>query len=91
MVAVAEHYRPPSESDRKPGVYRVVGHDTERVTLLLVGDADENRAVTGELLSVSHEELAGFKAVREPRSGLGGFLRNVAQGLFWSVRGVFHR
>ncbi|MCT9096723.1 hypothetical protein [Haloarchaeobius sp. HME9146] len=91
MVAVAEHYRPPPESDLEAGVYRVVGQDDDRVTLLRVGDAAERRAVTGEVVSVSHEELAGFDLVREPSSGLAGFVGNVVQGLVWTFKGVFHR
>ncbi|WP_267639545.1 hypothetical protein [Haloarchaeobius amylolyticus] len=91
MVEAGEHYRPPPDSDHPAGVYRVVGRADDRVTLLRVGDAAENRAVTGEVVHVSHEALARFESVREPRTGLAGFVRNVGQGLVWSVRGVFQR
>ena len=84
MVEAGTHYR--SEADR--AVYRVVGTD-DPVALLRVTDADGRRAHTGDLRRVPEGELdAAFQPAEDPDSGVSpiGAVRNLLQGLYWSVR-----
>ena len=87
MVRIRDHVRP-IDGSHAPGVYRVVG-TTERVTLLRVTGADDRRAHTGEITRVSPERLdASFEPAADPDAGFSpvSSLRNLASGLYWSVR-----
>jgi len=72
-----DHYRP-TDAGYPAGVYRVVGTG-DPVALLVVGDADGNRVVTGRVVAVSRAELSGFDPAENPDTGglLGGLLARV--------------
>jgi len=53
---VYDHYRLTDGSDAG-AVFRVVGVDDERVTLLRITDTEGNREATGELRHVAHDRL----------------------------------
>ena len=78
----------PGHEDYADGVYRVVGTDDERVTLLRVADADGRRAHTGEVVRVDREALRGFEPTAEP-AGRRSLQRAAASALetaYWSGR-----
>ncbi|SDY20467.1 hypothetical protein [Halobellus clavatus] len=85
--SVSDHLRPtvPAYDD---GVYRVVGVDDDRVTLLRVTDEQGRRAHTGEVLTVSHEELSGFEPAGNPRGGrtLRAVVMSAPETAYWSFR-----
>jgi hypothetical protein len=69
MVAPNEHYRVAADaggSSLAPGVYRVVGVDDERVTLLAVGTPDGDRVHTGRIERVDRAALAAFEPTDSP-------------------------
>lgn len=78
----------PTEADYPAGRYRVVGATEERVTLLVVGDAEGLRIHSGELLRVSRGDLTGFEATGPPivRRTLGGRIAAALAMLYWSLR-----
>jgi hypothetical protein len=94
MVAPYDHVRVPadgaarSDSERPageatpaalaPGVYRVVGVDESRVTLLEVADASGERVHTGRVERVPRSTLDGIERVDSPDEG--GTLAAVGDG-----------
>ncbi|WP_254523410.1 hypothetical protein [Natrinema caseinilyticum] len=64
-LSIRDHVRP-IEADRPDGIYRVVGTSREAVTLLRVGDADGRRVSTGEIVTVSADDLEGFDRAENP-------------------------
>ena len=85
--AVSDHLRP-TDDGAPDGVYRVVGTDGESVTLLRVGDADERRVHTGEIVRVARGDLDGFEAAENPdkNRSLWVVLVVVVRDGYWSVR-----
>jgi len=71
-----DHLRP-SEADYHDGIYRVVGTGSEAVVLLRVGDAEERRVHSGELVTVDTTELDGFERAEDPSGN-----RSVGRALF---------
>jgi hypothetical protein len=82
--AVAEFLRPTSTADHPAGVYRVVGTREQSVTLLRVGDSDGTRIVTGEVVTVDRDDLAGFEPADEPERD-----RSVAESVVAAVEHVY--
>lgn len=69
--------------------YRVVGIGPDNdVTLLRMTDADGSRRYTGDLSTVPAATLATTEPASNPDAGLAlaHRLRNLASGLYWSVR-----
>jgi hypothetical protein len=81
------HFKP-VEVDVSNGIYRVVGSDEETVTLLPVADANERRIHTGEVVTVSLGEFAGFTPIENPdgNRSLGATLRSHLEMGYWSFR-----
>ena len=91
MVAPNDHYRvgegADAESTLSPGAYRVVGTDTDRVTLLEVADASGERVHTGRVEHVPRAALDGFERVDSPDpSGAFAVARNRLGGLALTAR-----
>ncbi|MEA5389205.1 hypothetical protein VB779_20780 [Haloarculaceae archaeon H-GB11] len=86
-----DHLRPTTDA-YPDDIYRVVGTTESSVTLLRVGDEDGRRVHTGELVSVSHAALDGFKRAPNPdgNRSLAAFVASVATTAYWSLR-VFVR
>jgi len=84
MTALGDHYRP-SDDTHAPGTYRVVG-TADGFTLLRITDEDGTRESTGEIVHV--DDLAGFSSTSDPDAGIHPLheIRNLLQGLYWSVR-----
>lgn len=89
MVAPYDHVRVSAdEADRSdgetppaalaPGVYRVVGVDASRVTLLEVADASGERVHTGRVERVARSTIDGIERVNSPDEG--GALAAVGDG-----------
>ncbi|ADB61279.1 hypothetical protein Htur_2401 [Haloterrigena turkmenica DSM 5511] len=55
-----------TDTDHSTGIYRVVGTSDETVTALRVSDADGRRRHTGELVTVSRDELATAEPAENP-------------------------
>jgi hypothetical protein len=85
--SVSDHLRA-TGTDHRDGVYRVVGTDTDSVTLLLVGDSDGTRIVTGDIVTVARGQLDGFEPAEKPAEGrsLPARLRGMGEHLYWSLR-----
>ncbi|WP_246986311.1 hypothetical protein [Halorientalis marina] len=86
-VSVSDHLRP-TDGDVPAGIYRVVGVGAESVTLLRVGDADGTRVHTGEVVTVTREDLDAFETAANPdgsRSVAAALVRG-PEHLYWSVR-----
>lgn len=63
---VSDHYRPTNHA-APDGVYRVVGVDSERVTLLRVGDDAGRRVHTGTIESVARDDFgANYTDAKDP-------------------------
>jgi hypothetical protein len=87
MTEVGEHYRPTTD-EYDPGVYRVVG-TTDDPALLYVGDVEERRVHTGELVRVPAGRLdRDFEPAPDPDAGLDPLaaVENALQGLYWQFR-----
>lgn len=78
------HLRP-TNGTQPAGVYRVVGTRSETVTLLRVGDADGSRVVTGEVVTVERDALAGFERTDPPSGSAGGVTGSLTM-VYWSLR-----
>lgn len=76
---LGDHLRPTTDN-YAAGVYRVVGTDPERVTLLRVTDADDRRVHTGEVIRVDRTDLDGFTGADEPSDNRGVTV------VYWSLR-----
>ena len=76
------------DAEYADGVYRVVGTDDGRVTLLRVADADGRRAHTGEVVRVDREALRGFEPAAEPaeRRSLRTVGASALETAYWSGR-----
>jgi len=85
--SVSDHLRP-TDGTVPDGVYRVVGTDTETVTLLRVSDADGRRVHTGEVVTVPREDLDAFESAANPNGNrsVAAALLGVPEQLYWSVR-----
>jgi len=87
MVQVGDHVRS-TGGEHRQGVYRVVGVPAD-VVLLQVGDDEGQRVSTGYLVRVAAGDLeAHFEPASDPDARFSPVrtLRNVASGLYWSVR-----
>jgi hypothetical protein len=84
---VYDHYRPIDDS-LDDGVYRVVGGDASRVTLLRVGDAEGRRVTTGSVTRIDADRLAGFESVSNPDGNrpLAARLASLPATVYWSGR-----
>ncbi|WP_254272978.1 hypothetical protein [Haloarcula marina] len=87
-LALYDHVRPADGSEFRDGVYRVVGTNDGGATLLRVSGADGRRANTGEVVSVSSDELGGFEAADNPDDGWSPStsVRSALDGFYWSAR-----
>ena len=66
--AVSEQYRP-TNGVAEDGVYRVVGTDSDAVTLLRVGDESGRRVHTGDVITVPQATFTeGFTPAADPDS-----------------------
>jgi hypothetical protein len=85
--SVYDHYRTTDEG-YEDGIYRVVGTDDETVTLLRVGDGNGRRVSTGELITVSQDELDGFEKAENPdgNRSFGEVITSIPETAYWSVR-----
>lgn len=63
--SVYDHVQP-IDTDYLNGIYRVVGTPNGTVTLLRVADADGRRVSSGELVTVTADELDGFAPAENP-------------------------
>ena len=77
-----------SDTDYRDGIYRVVGTDEERVTLLQVGDADDQRVNTGKTITVSYDDLSDFESAENPDGNrpVGAAVRSQLEMVYWSLR-----
>lgn len=84
--SVYEHYRA-TVTDYKDGTYRVVGVGDDTVTLLRVGNSDGRRINTGELITVSTDEIEEFERTDNPDGNrrLSNVLFSVPETAYWSV------
>ncbi len=64
-LSVRDHVRP-VDGDYPDGIYRVVGTGDDAVTLLRVGDADDRRVNTGEIVTVDAADLEAFEPAENP-------------------------
>ncbi|MFD1513887.1 hypothetical protein [Halomarina rubra] len=88
MVAPYDHVRVPADAETLPaGVYRVVGSDADRVTLLAVGDETGARVHTGRVERVPLPTFDQFESAESPDPS-GGLtrLRDVLGGLALTAR-----
>lgn len=85
--AVYDHVRP-TTSDYPDGIYRVVGTNGETVTMLRVGDDDGQRVSTGELITVTEDDLDAFDWAANPDGNrpLGTKLKLQVEMVYWSLR-----
>lgn len=86
MPDPGDHYR---RTDSDGIVYRVVGRTDDAVTLLRVTDEAGRRVATGEIHHVSLAEIAEqYEPTADPDAGISpvAAVRNLCQGLYWSVR-----
>jgi hypothetical protein len=84
---VSDHYSP-TETGYPTGTYRVVGTGNEAVTLLKVGDNDGQRVTTGEIVTISYDDFAGFEPAENPDGtrSLGDSGRSSLKMVYWSFR-----
>ena len=77
-----------SDTDYRDGIYRVVGTDEERVTLLQVGDTDGQRVNTGKIITVSHGDLGDFESAENPDGNrpVGAAVGSQLEMVYWSLR-----
>jgi hypothetical protein len=64
-----DHVRVCEVGPIQAGVYRVVGTGTE-IALLRVGDSDERRVTTGEVVHVERASVEEFETAENPDSGI---------------------
>ena len=81
-IAVYDHLR---STDTDDAVYRVVGLQNDRVTLLRVADGDGRRAQTGEATTIS---TFGPAANPDENRALGTALTTAVGNVYWSFRTV---
>lgn len=79
--AVGDYLRPTAEDERE--IYRVVGTDESRVTVLRVTDADGRRAHTGEVVTIPRTAVDSYEQCDPPDAtqSLGDALTTA----YWSV------
>jgi hypothetical protein len=92
-TAPYSHVRPNDDADVdvSAGVYRVVGSQDERVTLLRVVDDSGRRVHSGTVVGVDASTVAeSFEAAPNPDSGVSPtrIVRSMAQGLYWQARSL---
>ena len=75
-----------SDTDYPEGIYRVVGTGEESVTLLQVGDADDQRVNTGKIITVSYGDLVDFESAENPdgNRSVGAAVRSQLEMIYWS-------
>ena len=86
-LSVYDHLSP-TNIDYPDGIYRVVGISGEGITLLRVADADGRRVNTGEIITVSYDDLDGFDPTENPDGNrpLGSALTSGVEMVYWSLR-----
>jgi hypothetical protein len=87
-VAVGDCLEADSDSPLDPGVYRVVGSSEHALVCLRVTDDRGKRAATGHLERVSDADASALEFASEPRPTVHGFLRNLVQGPYWTLRSI---
>ncbi len=75
-----DHLRAGEDAPVESGVYRVVGVDEDRVTLLELTDERGRRRATGRLERVPHGALDGFEPASDPDRRPARRLRNAVDG-----------
>jgi hypothetical protein len=87
MVAPYDHVRVDGRPATPTGVYRVVGVDDDRVTLLQVGDDDGRRVHTGHVERVARSTVESFEPVDAPdATGSLAALSDSLEGLVLTAR-----
>ncbi|PSP37641.1 hypothetical protein BRC71_11830 [Halobacteriales archaeon QH_7_65_31] len=87
VASVGDHLAT-NHPEYRSGVYRVVGTDNQRLTLLLVGDSGGKRIHTGLVISVDRSTLDSFEPAEQPlpdRSVTETVLSGLSIG-YWSLR-----
>ena len=86
-LSVYDHFSP-TDTDYPDGTYRVVGISGEGITLLRVADADGRRVNTGEIITVSYDDLDCFDSAENPdgNRSLGSALTSGVEMVYWSLR-----
>ncbi len=86
-LSVRDHIRP-TTGDYPDGIYRVVGTGDEYATLLRVGDADGRRVTTGEVVTVTDDDLEAFEPADNPDGNrpLGATVASNVEMGYWSLR-----
>lgn len=85
--SLQDHFSP-SGSEPTEGIYRVVGTNDQGATLLKVGNAEGQRVSTGEIMTVSYDDLDEFEPAENPDGNrpLGDAVRSNAEMIYWSLR-----
>ena len=87
VASVGDHLAT-DHPEYRSGIYRVVGTDSQQLTLLLVGDSGGNRIHAGLVISVDRSALASFEPAERPppeRSVTETVLSGLSIG-YWSLR-----
>lgn len=86
--SVSEFLRVTGTDDHPAGVYRVVGTSEQSVTLLRVGDSDGTRVVTGEVVTVDHDDLEEFESADPPEwdQSVAESVSATVEHVYWSLR-----
>ncbi|MFA9516868.1 hypothetical protein ACERIT_06580 [Halopenitus sp. H-Gu1] len=81
------HYKA-TDVDIPAGVYRVVGRGEASVTLLRVGEPDERRVHTGELVTVDLETIDNLRPCENPDGNrpIGEAIKSKFEAGYWSLR-----
>lgn len=82
-----DHFKA-GEAEIPAGVYRVIGRNEENVTLLRVGDSDERRVHTGEVVTVDLATFDDLTPCQNPDGNrpFGKMLMSKFEGGYWSLR-----
>jgi hypothetical protein len=81
-----DHYRANGDGPVPTGYYRVVGRDSEGVTLLHVGDGEGRRRHTGRVESVDRSRLDALDDAEAPEAGVRAGLTGFFERLWLPVR-----
>ena len=83
-----DHYRANGDGPVPTGTYRVVGQDTEGVTLLHVGDGEGERRHTGRIESVERARLDDLETAEAPEPTPLDGLTGILEAFWFSARAV---
>jgi len=83
-----DHYRANGDGPVPTGTYRVVGRDSEGVTLLHVGDGEGERRHTGRIESVERAHLGDLETAEKPEPSPIDGLTDILEAFWFSARAV---